>query len=58
MCVKLVTPTTFLSPVASQSASLYQQRNTEHDPPYWRGAIWINVNYVTVQVSLQHACGQ
>ncbi|KAL4859841.1 Mannosyl-oligosaccharide glucosidase GCS1 [Chlorella vulgaris] len=37
----------------SQSASLYQQRNTEHDPPYWRGAIWINVNYVAVQ-ALQH----
>jgi hypothetical protein len=35
----------------SRSASLYQQRNTEHDPPYWRGPIWVNVNYMAVQVS-------
>lgn len=37
-------------PARSRSASLYQRRNTEHDPPYWRGAIWINVNYLAVQV--------
>ncbi|EFN57426.1 hypothetical protein CHLNCDRAFT_20925, partial [Chlorella variabilis] len=35
----------------SRSASIYQQRNTEHDPPYWRGAIWININYLA---ALQH----
>jgi len=35
----------------SRSASLYRKHNTEHDPPYWRGAIWINVNYMAVQVN-------
>ena len=37
----------------SKSASLYNARNTEHDPPYWRGPIWINVNFLAVR-ALKH----
>lgn len=33
----------------SMNAPLYMQRNTEHDPPYWRGQIWININYLAVR---------
>lgn len=37
----------------SSSSSLYDTRNTEHDPPYWRGPVWINVNFL-VLASLAH----
>ena len=38
----------------SSSSSLYAKRNTEHDPPYWRGPIWIKRPIFLVLASLHH----
>lgn len=33
----------------AKNAPLYMKRNTEHDPPYWRGQIWVNINFLAVR---------
>ncbi|KAG2438869.1 hypothetical protein HYH02_010667 [Chlamydomonas schloesseri] len=33
----------------AKTASLYKKRNTADDPPYWRGQIWININYLVLR---------
>lgn len=37
----------------AKNAPLYMKRNTEHDPPYWRGQIWVNINFLAVR-ALHH----
>lgn len=37
----------------SRQSSLYNRYNSEHDKPYWRGPVWININYLLIK-ALRH----
>jgi mannosyl-oligosaccharide glucosidase len=39
----------------SPSSRMYRARNTADDPPYWRGQVWINVNYLALRALRRYA---
>lgn len=39
----------------AKNSPFYNERNTEHDKPYWRGPIWININYLAVKALQYYA---
>ena len=39
-----------------KSTTFYKKWNTPHDPPYWRGTIWININFCVFLPFSLHIC--
>ncbi|XP_012288943.1 mannosyl-oligosaccharide glucosidase GCS1 [Orussus abietinus] len=39
----------------ARSSPLYMKFNTEHDAPYWRGPVWMNINYLTVRALYRYS---
>ncbi|NXW86913.1 MOGS glucosidase, partial [Alopecoenas beccarii] len=39
----------------ARDSPFYLQRNTEHDPPYWRGHVWVNINYLALRALHSYA---
>ncbi|KAF5826933.1 glycoside hydrolase [Dunaliella salina] len=39
------------------TSSMYKKHNTPSDKPYWRGQVWVNVNYLALR-ALKHYAGQ
>ncbi|OQV18067.1 Mannosyl-oligosaccharide glucosidase GCS1 [Hypsibius exemplaris] len=33
----------------ARNSALFAAHNTEHDAPYWRGAVWINMNFLILK---------
>ncbi|EFN77469.1 mannosyl-oligosaccharide glucosidase GCS1 isoform X2 [Harpegnathos saltator] len=39
----------------AKTSPLYMKYNTEYDPPYWRGPVWINLNYLTARAAYYYS---